>query len=150
MRDKILGEIKQKREKKEIGSKLDELISQAQAAAENNDLAKLGKILTKIETYQGTKSYEDRKSLIAKLAQHLATSDLPKYQELVINSLNEFLQQEPPLTIGELEQATQNFAEQIKNAGSAEEIETIKNSVSNNINKGRSNKIVINLVKQAQ
>ncbi|CAG8838640.1 32402_t:CDS:2, partial [Racocetra persica] len=57
---------------------------------------------------------------------------------------------DPPLSLDELEKANQNFAEQIKNASSAEEIKNIKNSVSNNINQGRSNKIVVNLINQAK
>ncbi|CFW92921.1 protein of unknown function [endosymbiont DhMRE of Dentiscutata heterogama] len=150
LRDRILGEIKQKRAKKEIASKLDNLISQAQTAIANNDLINLEKLLSQIETYQGTSSYEERKSDIEKLFQQLATVNLPKYRELTINSLDEFLQQDPPLSLDELEKANQNFAEQIKNASSAEEIKNIKNSVSNNINQGRSNKIVVNLINQAK
>src|SRR6185295_9633396 len=140
----------QKRAKKEITGKLDELIRQAQTAIANNDLTALEKLLGQIETYQGTPAYEERKADIEKLSQQLASVSLPKYRELTINSLDEFLRQDPPLSLDELEKANQNFAEQIKNASSAEEIKNIKNSVSNNINQGRSNKIVVNLINQAK
>jgi hypothetical protein len=145
-----LGEIKQKKEKKEVESKLDNLIQQAQAAVNSNDLVKLEQSLAEIERYQGTKSHEDRKSLIKKLTKHFATFAFPKYQELTINSLNEFLQQEPPLLLDELGETNQGFVNKIKNARTAEEIEEIKNSVANDINKGRSNKIVVNLIDQAK
>ncbi|KLL04919.1 MAG: molecular chaperone DnaJ [Mycoplasmataceae bacterium RV_VA103A] len=150
LRDQILGEIKQKRAKKEIAGKLDELIRQAQTAITNNDLITLEKLLNQIETYQSDSAYEERKTDIERLFQQLAAVSLPKYRELTINSLDEFLRQDPPLSLDELEKANQNFAEQIKNASSAEEIKNIKNSVSNNINQGRSNKIVVNLINQAK
>ncbi|CAG8448582.1 7891_t:CDS:2 [Racocetra fulgida] len=145
-----LREIKQKRAKKEITGKLDELIRQAQTAIAKNDLITLEKLLNQIETYQSDSAYEERKTDIERLFQQLASVSLPKYRELTINSLDEFLRQDPPLSLDELEKANQNFAEQIKNASSAEEIKNIKNSVSNNINQGRSNKIVVNLINQAK
>ncbi|CAG8812434.1 22114_t:CDS:2, partial [Racocetra persica] len=145
-----LREIKQKKAKKEITGKLDELIRQAQTAITNNDLVTLEKLLNQIETYQSDSAYEERKADIERLFQQLAAVSLPKYRELTINSLDEFLRQDPPLSLDELEKANQNFAEQIKSASSAEEIKNIKNSVSNNINQGRSNKIVFNLINQAK
>ncbi|CAG8523027.1 7144_t:CDS:2 [Cetraspora pellucida] len=145
-----LREIKQKRAKKEITCKLDKLIRQAQTAIAKNDLITLEKLLNQIETYQSDSAYEERKTDIERLFQQLAAVSLPKYRELTINSLDEFLRQDPPLSLDELEKANQNFAEQIKNTNSAEEIKNIKNSVSNNINQGRSNKIVVNLINQAK
>ena len=80
------------------------------------------------------------------LEKHLF-SDLTKYRELIINTLQKELKIEPfPVLVEELKENNRNFVTQVNQLADQQTLENIKNEVLNNIGEKRAEKLVDNLL----
>jgi hypothetical protein len=150
LRDEVLADITQKRATKQISDKLEQLISEAQVAANNQDWKKLKELLEKINGYQNNAIYESKKGIIKELEGKLATDDFAGYQEMAANSVDEFLKSGVGIETSELDPKNQNYQDLIKQAKTPAEAEQIKERVINDGGTKKATKTVNNLLEEAK
>jgi hypothetical protein len=151
IKDCVLACITTKKEAKKVKNELTGLISQAQEAVKVNDLTKLQGLLENLTAYQNicASAYENKRAEIEQLERFLASADLSKYRELVVNSLQAELKKEPfPVSVEELNETNRDFVEKISQLTDQEELGKIKDGVLDNIGEKRAGKLVDNLLVQ--
>jgi len=129
---------------------LDSLIQEAQDSVKQNDLVKLQEKLEKINAYRNSLVFQKKKKAVEELEKHLF-SDLPKYRELIINSLQAELRVEPfPVAVEELKENNRDFVTKINQLADQQALEKIKNEVLDNVGEKRAEKLVDNLLVQME
>ena len=118
---------------------------------QNNDLDKLQQSLAKINAYSNQSVFQKQKKEVEKLEHYLFSTNLSKYRELVINSLQEALKVEPfPVLIEELREVNRDFVARVNQLTDHSALENIKNEVLNNVGEKKAEKLVNNLLVQIQ
>ena len=118
---------------------------------QNNDLDKLQQNLAKINAYSNQSVFQKQKKEVEKLEHYLFSTNLSKYRELVINSLQEALKVEPfPVLVEELREVNRDFVSQVNQLTDQSALENIKNEVLNNVREKKAEKLVNNLLVQIQ
>jgi cytidylate kinase len=118
---------------------------------QNNDLDKLQQSLAKINAYSNQSVFQKHKKEVEKLEHYLFSTNLAKYRELVINSLQEALKVEPfPVLVEELKEVNRDFVSQVNQLTDQSALENIKNEVLDNVGEKKAEKLVNNLLVQIQ
>lgn len=122
------------------------LIQEAQVSVNNNDLVKLQKDLEKINAFRNTAAFQKKKREVENLEKHLF-SDLSKYREFIINSLQEELKTQPfPVLVEELKEDNRDFSTKVNQLTDRTALESLKNNVLDNVGEKRAEKLVNNLL----
>ena len=118
---------------------------------QNNDLDKLQQSLAKINAYSNQSVFQKQKKEVEKLEHYLFSTNLSKYRELIINSLQEALKVEPfPVLVEELKEVNRDFVARVNQLTDHSALENIKNEVLNNVGEKKAEKLVNNLLVQIQ
>ena len=150
IKDRVVADIKAKKTEKTTENELDSLIQEAQDSVKQNDLVKLQEKLEKINAYRNSLVFQKKKKAVEELEKHLF-SDLPKYRELIINSLQAELRVEPfPVAVEELKENNRDFVTKINQLADQQALEKIKNEVLDNVGEKRAEKLVDNLLVQME
>jgi len=148
IKDRVWAGIKAKKAERKGEQELSVLIGEAQVSVNNNDLVKLQKDLEKINAYRNTAAFQKKKVEVENLEKHLF-SDLVKYREFIINTLQEELKNEPfPVLVEELKEEHQDFSTKINQFTDRSALENLKNNVLDNVGEKRAEKLVDNLLVQ--
>jgi hypothetical protein len=151
VKDRVVADIRAKRAEKQSENKLSTLIQEAQDLVKQNDLVKLQEWLEKISPYRNSSVFQKHKKEVEDLEKHLATADLSKYKEFIINSLQESLKAEPfPVSIEELKENNRDFVTQINQIDDQQALENVKSEVLNNVGEKKAEKLVDNLLIQIE
>jgi hypothetical protein len=149
IKDRVWANIASERAKKNLKSELTRLIKEGQEAVRANDLTKLQAILGNIAAYQNISSstYQEKKAEIDQLEEILIYSDLSKYQQFIVCLLQKELVKEPFIvTIEELDETNRDFAQKVNQLTEKKALGVIRDNVLDNINKKRTEKLVIGLL----
>src|SRR6185295_1675706 len=108
---------------------------------------RLQQILEKINPYRNSSAFQIRKKEVEDLERHLASSDLSKYKEFIINSLQKELASEPfPVLVEELKENNRDFVTKVNQLTDQQALENVKNIILDNVGEKRAEKLVDNLL----
>lgn len=150
IKDRVLADIRAKKNERKKEGEFSALITEAQESVKQNDLVKLQEQLEKINSYCNSSFFHKRKEEVEELEKHLF-SDLSKYREFVINSLQKELKTEPfPVLVEELKENNRDFIAKINQLSDQQSLENIKSEVLDNVGEKRAEKLVDNLLVQIE
>ncbi|CAJ0749079.1 13654_t:CDS:10 [Entrophospora sp. SA101] len=148
LKEELLTEIAAKREGQTKNNELDELISQAEKKETYQELEPL---INQIRTLSNLPHYQARQEKIKQLEEKLGKLDLNKYKEGVITTINNELKSgDNALSANELEPDNKDYENQLKRATTAEQVNQIKEKVTNDVGTKKAKKELDNLFEQAQ
>jgi hypothetical protein len=151
IKDRVLADIKAKRTEKQSENEFFSLIQEAQDSVKQDDLVKLQEKLEKISAYRNSSVFQKKKKEVQDLEKHLALSNISKYREFVINSIQKQLRVEPfPVSVEELKEDNRDFITKVNQFSDQQALENIKDEVLDNVGERRAEKLVDNLLVQIE
>lgn len=128
LKERLLIIIQQVKKEKKKNNELLELVEKGKAT---NNLEELKKIIERIEEFRGEKIYDSLKQEISNLKKKLADQDIEGYRIINCEMVEKELEKEG-IKAGDLDAEAQKKLEKLKKGGvEQEEIESIKDEVSN-------------------